>query len=100
MKGTGSMTKAPRTKKGTFELRRRVPVCYASVEPRAVVWLSLGTDSASDAKVKEDAVWQQMIQHWEALLAGNGEAAGQRLDAAREIARSRGLTYSACHQDT
>lgn len=38
-------------------------------------------------------MWQQMIQHWEALLAGNGEAAGQRLDAAREIARSRGLTY-------
>ena len=76
-----------------IELRRRVPVRYAAVEPRQVVWLSLGTDSATDAKVKGDAVWQQMILHWEALLAGDTSAADHRLDAAREIARSCGFVY-------
>ena len=87
------MPNASRTKKGTLELRRRVPVRYAAVEPRQVVWLSLGTDSASDAKVKGDAVWQQMVLHWEALLTGDTSAADHRLDAAREIARSRGFVY-------
>ena len=47
--------------KSTLHLYKRVPKRYASVEPRTFVWVSLKTDSASAAKMKGDAVWEQLI---------------------------------------
>jgi hypothetical protein len=76
-----------------IELRRRVPVRYASVEDRKFIWVSLGTDSASEGKIKADAVWQQNVEAWEALLAGNSGMAEKRFDAARQIAQSRGFKF-------
>ncbi len=87
------MLSKPRTKKGTIEVRRRVPARYASVEPRKVIWVSLGTDSVSEGKGKADAFWQHHIQMWEALLVGDTVIAEQRLEAAREIAQARGFSY-------
>ena len=54
---------------------------------------SLGTDSASDGKIKADVVWQQYVQGWEALLAGDTATPDKKFDAAQEIARSRGFNF-------
>lgn len=77
----------------TFHLRRRVPRRYRDVEPRDTVWISLHTDSETVAKSKADRAWLQMIEAWEARLAGDTEDAEARYAAAQELARVRGFRY-------
>lgn len=77
----------------TFHLRRRVPRRYRGVEPRETVWISLHTDSEMLARSKADRAWSQMIEAWEARLAGNSEDAEARYEAARDLARARGFRY-------
>ena len=77
----------------TFHLRRRVPKRYADVEPRKIVFVSLHTDSESVATGKADRVWNQMVEAWEARLAGDTADAEARHAAARELARVRGFRY-------
>ncbi len=74
-------------------LYKRVPKRYASVEPRTFVWLSLHTDSQSVAAQKEPAAWSQMIDAWEAKLAGDTSDCEQRFEAARDLAAARGFRY-------
>jgi integrase len=82
------------TKRGsTFHLRRRVPTRYTDVEPRGTVWISLHTDSETVAKSKADRAWGQMVEAWEARLAGDSEDADARFAAAQELARVRGFRY-------
>ena len=82
------------TRRGdTFHLRRRVPRRYRDVEPRDTVWISLHTDSETVAKSKADRAWLQMIEAWEARLAGDTEDAEARYAAAQELARVRGFRY-------
>lgn len=76
-----------------FHLRRRVPRRYRVVEPREVVWISLHTDSETVAKSKADRAWSQMIEAWEARLAGNSVDANLRYGAARDLAAARGFGY-------
>jgi len=76
-----------------FHLRRRVPRRYRSIEPRETVWISLHTDSETVARSKADRAWSQMIEAWEARLAGNSEDAEVRYEAARDLARARGFRY-------
>lgn len=76
-----------------LSLYRRVPARYASIEPRKFVWLSLHTDSMSEAKQKEPAAWQQLIDGWEAKLAGDTSDAEARFEAARDLAAARGFRY-------
>jgi hypothetical protein len=73
----------------TFHLRRRVPRRYRGIEPRETVWISLHTDSETIAKSKADRAWSQMIEAWEARLAGNSADA----EAARDLAKARGFRY-------
>jgi integrase len=77
----------------TFQLRRRVPKRYRSVEPRAVVWISLHTDSETVARSKADRAWGNLVEAWEARLAGDTEDAEARHSAAHELARIRGFRY-------
>ena len=77
----------------TWQLRRRVPVRYRSVEPREVVWISLHTDSETVARGKAERAWAQMIEAWEARRAGDTEDAEARHAAAQEVARVRGHRY-------
>ncbi|OZB19102.1 MAG: integrase [Hyphomonas sp. 34-62-18] len=77
----------------TYHLRRRVPRRYESVEPRAEVWISLHTDSETIARSKVDGAWNQMIEAWEARLAGDAEAAEARYAAAQKLAGLRGFQY-------
>lgn len=76
-----------------YHLRRRVPRRYRVVEPRETVWISLHTDSETVAHSKADRAWSQMIEAWEARLAGNSEDAEVRYEAARDLARARGFRY-------
>tara|TARA_R110001606_G_scaffold384882_1_gene548015 strand:+ start:4800 stop:6092 length:1293 start_codon:yes stop_codon:yes gene_type:complete len=77
----------------TWYLVRRVPGRYAQIEPRQKVRVSLATDSREVADAKAPMVWQQMIEAWEARLAGDTSDAQGRFDAAKDIAQSRGFRY-------
>jgi integrase len=77
----------------TWHLRRRVPARFAPVEPRREVWVSLKTDSRQQAAKKAPAVWDSLVAGWEAQLAGRSEDGAARLETARAIAASHGLTY-------
>jgi integrase len=76
-----------------FHLRRRVPKRYERIEPRGHVWLTLKTDSESDAARKAGEVWDQMVEGWEATLAGHTETGIARYQAARDLAHSRGFRF-------
>lgn len=76
-----------------YHLRRRVPRRYRGIEPRETVWISLHTDSETIAHSKADRAWSQMIEAWEARLAGNSVDAEARYEAARDLARARGFRY-------
>lgn len=77
----------------TFHIRKRVPTRYARVETRKWVWISLHTDSEAIAKVKAPKVWANMIEAWEARLAGDTSDAEAQYDAARQLAAARGYRF-------
>jgi integrase len=77
----------------TFHLRRRVPRRYRGVEPRGTVWISLHTDSGTLARAKAERAWGQMVEAWEARLAGDTGDAETRHAAALELAGVRGVRY-------
>lgn len=77
----------------TLYLKKRVPKRFAAVEPREAVRISLKTDSMSDAKKKAVAVWDEMVASWEALLAGEGDDAEARYQAAKALAKARGFRF-------
>lgn len=77
----------------TYQLRRRVPRRYRSVEPRETIWISLHTDSEKRAREKATAAWAQLEQAWEARLAGDTQDAERRFQAVQELAEARGYRY-------
>ncbi|MCT4333194.1 tyrosine-type recombinase/integrase [Paracoccus sp. YLB-12] len=88
------MTIVARGKKGKLSLMRRVPLRYASVESRKLVWVALNTDSRALAESKAGPVWDAMIEGWEAKLAGDSADAERRFSAAQELAEMRGFRYA------
>ncbi len=76
-----------------YQLRRRVPRRYIAIEPRSTVWISLHTDSQEIAENKAKRAWAQMIEGWEARLAGDSSDAEARFAAAQELAAVRGFRY-------
>lgn len=82
------------TKRGnTFNIVRRVPKKYQSVDARKQVWLNLHTDSETDANRKAPDVWDHQIAVWEARLAGESDDRLIQLEAARELASIRGFKF-------
>lgn len=79
----------------TLYLRKRVPRRYMPVEPREFALISLHTDSMEVAKQKEARVWADLIEGWEARMAGDTEDAEARMAAAKEIAAKRGFAWMA-----
>lgn len=77
----------------TFHIRKRVPIRYAGIDQRKWVWLSLHTDSEGIAKAKAPKVWANMIEAWEARLAGDTTDAEAQYDAARNLAAARGYRF-------
>ncbi|MFC7705783.1 integrase [Plastorhodobacter daqingensis] len=84
--------------KGILSLYKRVPKRYEGVEPRKFVWVSLHTDSRAVADTKAATVWQQMVDAWEAKLAGDNGDAEQRFAAARDLAAAKGFRYLRAEQ--
>ncbi len=80
---------------GTYQLRRRVPKRYANVETRRDVMVSLHTDNQQIAEGKAERTWAQMLEGWEARLAGDTQEAEERFAAAEHYARVRGYRYLA-----
>ncbi|WP_174800968.1 DUF6538 domain-containing protein [Martelella limonii] len=76
-----------------FYIRRRVPKRFAPVESRSEIWLSLHTDSETQAKAKAPLIWAEQIEAWEARLAGDTDDAEVRFQAAAELAQRRGYRY-------
>jgi hypothetical protein len=76
-----------------YHLRKRVPVRYQSVEPRASFYVSLKTDSKALAEQKAAAVWSEQVEVWEARLAGDSAEADKRHAAAQSIAQMKGFRY-------
>ena len=74
-----------------YQLVQRVPRRYQPVEARETVWISLHTDSETVAKVEAPMAWAQMIEAWEARLAGDSQDAESRFEAAKELAAMRGF---------
>lgn len=77
----------------TYHLKRRVPVRFHTVEGRKVIWISLGTDSEKEAEARAISAWREMLEGWEARLAGDTGDAEQRFEAARRIAQRKGFRY-------
>ena len=76
-----------------WHLHRRVPVAYHGVDSRRVILCSLKTDSEAIARQKAEAIWLQLIEGWEARLAGDSADAEQRFEAARRLAQARGFRF-------
>ncbi len=73
---------------GIYHLRKTVPRRYHGIEPRREVWISLKTDSETEARRRADAAWQETLAVWEAMKSGDADHAEARFQAAREVARS------------
>ena len=76
-----------------YQIYKRVPKRYASIDDRTFVWLSLHTDSKSIAQTKAAGIWAQMVEAWESRLAGDQSDATKRFDAVRKLAAVRGFRY-------
>lgn len=81
------------SKKGTLYLVRSRPKRYETVEERKLLWICLHTDSMTAARTKAEIVWQELIEAWEAKLAGDTEDGEKRLEAAKRLAESRSLRF-------
>lgn len=87
------------TRRGPYlYIRKRVPLRYASIEPRALVWISLHTDSETVARAKAPAIWNSMIEAWEARLAGDTTDADAAYAAAKNLAHARGYRFLSAKQ--
>lgn len=82
-----------RLRQNTWQINRRVPKRYENVETRRVIVDSLHTDSKTIAIEKAKAIWSQLIEAWEAKLAGDTTDADMRLAAAKNLAAIRGFRY-------
>ena len=75
-----------------FYLVKRVPDRFSSVEPRKQVWVSLKTDSRSEAKARAHDAIRDLENQWAAKL--NGECCDiRRYEALTSISTSRGFPY-------
>ena len=66
---------------------------YTQLEARATVWISLPTDSEPAALVKAPVALVQMLQAWDARLAGGTTDSEARFEASKRLAAVRGFRY-------
>lgn len=79
-------------------LHRRVPRRFRKVEDRESIWISMRTDSRSEAESKADATWAQLVADWEAKLAGDSSDAERRFAAAHQLAAAAGFDYRSTNE--
>ena len=76
-----------------YYLRKYTPTRYRGVETRLEILHSLHTDSLEVATSKAPLVWKELIEAWEARLAGDTEDGEAKYQAARGLAKLRGFRY-------
>ena len=76
---------------GHFRFRRRVPQRYAKIEDRREFWISLQTDSRSEAASEAEEAWHAMTAGWEARLRGDTADADKALAVAKDICHGCGF---------
>lgn len=76
-----------------WTLKKRVPARYRSVDDRPDVWMSLHTDSKTDALRRGAAVLEQLMLGWEDRLRGAAGDAERRYATATAIAKDYGYAY-------
>ncbi|WP_227271213.1 DUF6538 domain-containing protein [Roseobacter weihaiensis] len=85
--------------RGRYYFVMRVPkrfkgiVCGKDGKPVSQVRQALHTDSRDEANAKAKQVEAAFLAQWEALAAGDGEAAHKHYTNARKIASAHGFTY-------
>ena len=78
----------------TYSLRLRVPKRFRAIESRKEVWIALGTDSPSEARVLEARARARQFAEWEALAGPTGaETGASRLRRLKDLAAVRGFVY-------
>ena len=77
----------------TDYLKRRVPARFSDIETRKLVWISLGTDSLTEAENKAIDVWKEQVAGWDAKLAGKHEKADEHFAAVVKLAELKGYKY-------
>ncbi|MCV6825395.1 MULTISPECIES: DUF6538 domain-containing protein [Halocynthiibacter] len=77
----------------TWYLKRRVPVQFAKIEPRKIIWISLKTDSQSLARIRANTIWAEQVALWEAKLLGRDGSEVEKYRAAQQIASAHGFTF-------
>lgn len=92
------MTRGLVQRQNIWYLKRRVPLRFSSVEPRAEIWRSLKTDSRQVAVMKAEQIWLEMTEAWEAALAGRSEDAAERFRAAKVLSDIRGFKFLSAEQ--
>jgi len=81
------------TKRGTtFYVVKRVPARFAAVEPRKQVWISLRTDSETEAQKRAVDSVRALEAEWVAKGLGK-EPTKARYDALSALAAARGFAY-------
>lgn len=80
-------------RESTLYLRKRVPSRYREIEAREFVWISLHTDSETQARIKAPTIWQEMIEAWEAKMVGASADAEAAFASAKNLAARRGFRY-------
>ena len=80
-------------RESTLYIRKRVPRRYREVEVREFVWISLRTDSETQALIKAPTIWQEMVEAWEAKMVGASADAEAAFAAAKNLAARRGFRY-------
>ena len=80
-------------RESTLYIRKRVPSRYKPVETRELIWISLNTDSETQAMLKAPSVWQELIEAWEAKLVGATGDAEAAFEAEKNLAAKRGFRY-------
>ncbi|CAM8671112.1 Integrase, catalytic domain containing protein [Paracoccaceae bacterium] len=80
-------------RESTLYIRKRVPRRYREVEAREFIWISLHTDSETQARIKAPTIWQEMIEAWEAKMVGASADADAAFAAAKNLAARRGFRY-------
>lgn len=76
-----------------WHFRKRVPARFAGVDPRPDVWVSLHTDSETEARARAAQVERELLAWWAARAAGIEAGEAARHAAAVKLAAARGLPW-------
>jgi integrase len=84
---------------GVWQFVRRVPLEYASLDPRGVIKHSTKVEVLKDRRGNKagkiaDAMNRELEAYWQGLSEGKAQEAQNRYDEARRRARTLGFTYA------